>query len=31
MRGRYLCVSEEAEVFYAEVAEFALIDASTLH
>ncbi len=31
MSGRYLCVSEDAEVFYAEVAEFALLDASTLH
>jgi ApaG protein len=31
MRGRYLCVSEEAEVFYAEVAEFGLTDVSQLH
>jgi ApaG protein len=31
MRGRYLCVSEEAEVFYAEVPEFPLVDASQLH
>jgi ApaG protein len=31
MQGRYLCVSEDAEVFYAEVPEFALLDASTLH
>lgn len=31
MRGRYLCVSEEAEVFWAEVPEFPLVDASQLH
>ena len=31
MKGRYLCVSEEAEIFYAEVDEFGLIDASQLH
>lgn len=31
MRGRYLCVSEEAEIFYAEVEEFGLTDASQLH
>lgn len=31
MSGRYLCVSEEAEVFYAEVPEFLLADSSQLH
>lgn len=31
MRGRYLCVSEDAEVFYAEVEEFGLTDLSQLH
>lgn len=31
MSGRYVCVSEDAEVFYAEVPEFALADASPLH
>ncbi|MBB4843038.1 ApaG protein [Paucibacter oligotrophus] len=31
MRGRFLCVSEEAEVFYTEVPEFMLADSSTLH
>lgn len=31
MRGRYLCVSEAAEVFWAEVPEFALIDSAQLH
>ncbi|MBH9553569.1 Co2+/Mg2+ efflux protein ApaG [Inhella gelatinilytica] len=31
MKGRYLCVSEAAEVFYAEVPEFALADTSQLH
>ena len=31
MRGRYLCVTETAEVFYAEIPEFLLADASTLH
>lgn len=31
MRGRYLCVTETAEVFYAEVPEFLLADTSTLH
>ncbi len=31
MKGRYLCVSEEAEVFWAEVPEFALIDSAQLH
>jgi ApaG protein len=31
MRGRFLCVSEHAEVFYTEVPEFMLADTSTLH
>ncbi|QPF72108.1 Co2+/Mg2+ efflux protein ApaG [Roseateles sp. DAIF2] len=31
MRGRYLCVTEQAEVFYAEVPEFTLADSGTLH
>lgn len=31
MRGRFLCVTEEAEVFYTEVPEFMLADTSTLH
>lgn len=31
MRGRFLCVTEHAEVFYAEVPEFMLADTSTLH
>ena len=31
MSGRFLCVSEAAEVFYAEVPEFLLADTSTLH
>ena len=31
MRGRYLCVSEEAEIFWTEVPEFPLVDASQLH
>lgn len=31
MRGQFLCVSEEAEVFYAEVAEFMLTDPASLH
>lgn len=31
MRGRYLCVTEEAETFWVEVPEFALIDSSQLH
>ena len=31
MSGRFLCVTEAAEVFYAEVAEFLLADTSTLH
>jgi ApaG protein len=31
MQGRYLCVTEAAEVFYAEVPEFALADSASLH
>jgi len=31
MSGRLLCVTEAAEVFYTEVAEFMLADSSTLH
>lgn len=31
MRGRYLCVSEDAEVFYADIPEFLLAEASQLH
>jgi ApaG protein len=31
MRGRFLCVTEQAEVFYTEVPEFMLADTSTLH
>lgn len=31
MSGRFLCVSEAAEVFYTEVPEFLLADTSTLH
>lgn len=31
MRGRFLCVTDEAEVFYTEVPEFMLADTSTLH
>ena len=31
MSGRFLCVTEAAEVFYAEVPEFLLADTSTLH
>ena len=31
MSGRFLCVSEAAEVFYADVPEFLLADTSTLH
>lgn len=31
MSGRFLCVSEAAEVFYTEVPEFMLADAGTLH
>lgn len=31
MHGRYLCVTEAAEVFYAQVPEFALADSASLH
>lgn len=31
MRGRFLCVTETCEVFYAEVAEFLLADSASLH
>ncbi|MEJ5999567.1 Co2+/Mg2+ efflux protein ApaG [Paucibacter soli] len=31
MKGRYLCVTEAAEVFYAEVPEFTLADSASLH
>lgn len=31
MRGRFLCVTEDAEVFYAEVPEFLLAQSSSLH
>ncbi len=31
MSGRYLCVTEDAEIFYAEVPEFLLADSSQLH
>lgn len=31
MSGRFLCVTEAAEVFYTEVPEFLLADAGTLH
>lgn len=31
MSGRFLCVTEAAEVFYTEVPEFLLADTSTLH
>lgn len=31
MSGRFLCVTEAAEVFYTEVPEFMLADSSTLH
>ena len=31
MHGRFLCVTEDAEVFYAEVPEFLLADTNTLH
>jgi ApaG protein len=31
MSGRFLCVSEQAEVFYAPVPEFALADQGLLH
>ena len=31
MKGRYLCVTEAAEVFWAEVPEFLLADSASLH
>ncbi|MFG6448748.1 Co2+/Mg2+ efflux protein ApaG [Roseateles sp. BYS180W] len=31
MQGRYLCVTDQAEVFWAEVPEFLLAQASSLH
>lgn len=31
MKGRFLCVTEAAEVFYTEVPEFMLADSATLH
>jgi ApaG protein len=31
MSGRFLCVTEDAEVFYAEVPEFLLADSGSLH
>lgn len=31
MKGRYLCVSENADVFWAEVPEFMLTDSGQLH
>jgi len=31
MRGRFLCVTESAEVFYTEVPEFLLADSASLH
>lgn len=31
MQGRFLCVTEAAEVFYAEVPEFLLAEAGSLH
>ena len=31
MKGRFLCVTEAAEVFYTEVPEFMLADSSSLH
>lgn len=31
MRGRYLCVTEEADVFWSDVPEFLLADSTTLH
>ncbi|MEL4180177.1 Co2+/Mg2+ efflux protein ApaG [Roseateles sp. PN1] len=31
MRGRFLCVTENAEVFYSEVPEFMLADSGALH
>ena len=31
MKGRFLCVTEEAEVFYSDVPEFLLADSASLH
>jgi ApaG protein len=31
MRGRFLCVTEQAETFYADVSEFLLADSASLH
>lgn len=31
MKGRYLCVTEAAEVFWADVPEFLLADSASLH
>lgn len=31
MHGRFLCVTEDAEVFYTEVPEFVLADSGSLH
>ena len=31
MKGRFLCVTEEAEIFYTEVPEFMLADSASLH
>lgn len=31
MQGRFLCVTEEADVFYTDVPEFLLADSSALH
>ncbi|MDM4766867.1 Co2+/Mg2+ efflux protein ApaG [Pelomonas sp. SE-A7] len=31
MKGRYLCVTEQAEIFWAEVPEFLLADSASLH
>ncbi len=31
MRGRFLCVTEHCDIFYAEVAEFLLADSASLH
>ncbi|MDY0745119.1 Co2+/Mg2+ efflux protein ApaG [Paucibacter sp. R3-3] len=31
MKGRFLCVTEDAEIFYTEVPEFLLADSASLH
>lgn len=31
MKGRYLCVTEAAEVFYTDIPEFLLADSASLH